>query len=150
MYMIERELKEFAAAHRLGKDYQGKCQHLHGHNYRVVVLLAGEQLDGYDFLIDFNDIKSLFDVWLQQNWDHCTLISEQDTGLLEFVKAEKNKYFLLPGGDNTTAEALARFLYGTFSALLQRSTLVDEQRVRLVEVKVFENVRSAAAYRVEA
>ena len=69
MYLIERELKEFAAAHRLGKGYQGKCQHLHGHNYRVVVLLAGEQLDGYDFLIDFNDIKSLFDVWLQQNWD---------------------------------------------------------------------------------
>jgi 6-pyruvoyltetrahydropterin/6-carboxytetrahydropterin synthase len=146
MHFVEKELKEFAAAHRLGKGYQGKCQHLHGHNYRVVVLLTGVDLNCYDFLIDFNDIKLLFDQWVQDHWDHCTLIAEPDTTLLAFIQEQENKYFLIPGGHNTTAEVLARFLFETFTDLLKQSYVGS---VSLVEVKVYENVRSAAACRAD-
>ena len=39
----------FAAGHAL-RNYKGKCENVHGHNYRVRVTIAGEQLDIYGFL----------------------------------------------------------------------------------------------------
>ena len=48
----------FAAGHAL-RDYKGKCENVHGHNYRVRVTIAGEQLDAAGLLVDFVDIKRL-------------------------------------------------------------------------------------------
>lgn len=46
----------FAAAHRL-RGYQGKCEELHGHNYRVRLAVAGEDLDRIGLLQDFTVLK---------------------------------------------------------------------------------------------
>jgi 6-pyruvoyltetrahydropterin/6-carboxytetrahydropterin synthase len=48
----------FSAAHRL-REYQGKCERLHGHNYRVEVVLCGETLDRLGMLMDFQDGKGI-------------------------------------------------------------------------------------------
>jgi 6-pyruvoyltetrahydropterin/6-carboxytetrahydropterin synthase len=47
---------DFAAAHSL-RGYQGKCEALHGHNYRVRLVVAGEQLDKIGLLQDFTVLK---------------------------------------------------------------------------------------------
>lgn len=46
----------FAAAHFL-RDYKGKCENLHGHNYRVEVTCQGGELDKTGMLVDFVDLK---------------------------------------------------------------------------------------------
>jgi 6-pyruvoyltetrahydropterin/6-carboxytetrahydropterin synthase len=46
----------FAAAHNL-RDYHGKCEDLHGHNYKVRVVLAGKELDSTGLLYDFVHLK---------------------------------------------------------------------------------------------
>ena len=46
----------FAAGHAL-RNYKGKCENVHGHNYRVQVKLRGEQLDKTGMLVDFTDLK---------------------------------------------------------------------------------------------
>jgi 6-pyruvoyltetrahydropterin/6-carboxytetrahydropterin synthase len=46
----------FAAAHYL-RDYKGKCERLHGHNYRVMVTLRGKELDKAGMLVDFTEMK---------------------------------------------------------------------------------------------
>ncbi|MCM1321882.1 MAG: 6-carboxytetrahydropterin synthase QueD [Bacteroides sp.] len=48
---------EFAAAHFL-KNYHGKCEQLHGHNYRVLAHVRGEQLDEGGMLCDFGVLKN--------------------------------------------------------------------------------------------
>ena len=48
----------FAAAHNL-RGYEGECEKLHGHNYRVQVVLAGEDLDGLGMLVDFREARRL-------------------------------------------------------------------------------------------
>ena len=48
----------FAAAHRL-RHYKGKCENLHGHNWRVEVRVAGEELDETGLLLDFGELKAL-------------------------------------------------------------------------------------------
>jgi 6-pyruvoyltetrahydropterin/6-carboxytetrahydropterin synthase len=46
----------FAAGHAL-RNYHGKCENVHGHNYRVQIAVEGEQLDENGLLHDFADLK---------------------------------------------------------------------------------------------
>jgi len=48
----------FAAGHAL-RNYKGKCENVHGHNFRVQVTIQGERLDETGMLVDFIDVKTL-------------------------------------------------------------------------------------------
>jgi 6-pyruvoyl tetrahydropterin synthase/QueD family protein len=48
----------FAAGHAL-RNYKGKCENVHGHNYRVRITVQGDQLDSTGLLVDFLDVKGL-------------------------------------------------------------------------------------------
>jgi 6-pyruvoyltetrahydropterin/6-carboxytetrahydropterin synthase len=47
----------FAAGHAL-RNYKGKCENVHGHNYKVRVTLAGDKLNADGLLMDFVDLRS--------------------------------------------------------------------------------------------
>jgi len=63
--------KTIAAAHFL-RDYRGPCERLHGHNYRILVFVRGEQLDEAGMLVDFGDIKKALNGILDR-FDHYCL-----------------------------------------------------------------------------
>ena len=46
----------FAAGHAL-RNYRGKCENVHGHNYRVQVGMEGAALDDHGLLYDFAELK---------------------------------------------------------------------------------------------
>jgi len=48
----------FSSGHYL-REYHGKCENPHGHNYRVHVTLAGETLDSSGLLLDFKQLKEV-------------------------------------------------------------------------------------------
>jgi 6-pyruvoyltetrahydropterin/6-carboxytetrahydropterin synthase len=48
----------FAAGHAL-RNYRGKCENVHGHNYKVRVLVRGEKLDHAGMLVDFTELKKV-------------------------------------------------------------------------------------------
>jgi 6-pyruvoyltetrahydropterin/6-carboxytetrahydropterin synthase len=48
----------FSSGHYL-RNYKGKCENPHGHNYRVLVTLAGAELDDTGLLLDFKLLKTL-------------------------------------------------------------------------------------------
>jgi queuosine biosynthesis protein QueD len=48
---------EFAAAHNL-RQYEGDCERLHGHNWRVRVCLSADELNGLGMVADFRDVKA--------------------------------------------------------------------------------------------
>ena len=50
--------EHFSAAHQL-KGYQGSCEALHGHNWKVDVEVYGEEVDEIGMLIDFKDLKAI-------------------------------------------------------------------------------------------
>jgi 6-pyruvoyltetrahydropterin/6-carboxytetrahydropterin synthase len=47
----------FAAGHAL-RNYKGKCENVHGHNYKVRVTLAGEKLNPAGLLMDFVELRT--------------------------------------------------------------------------------------------
>jgi len=48
----------FSSGHYL-RNYHGKCENPHGHNYKVKVTLAGKQLDETGLLLDFKHLKQV-------------------------------------------------------------------------------------------
>ncbi|PKN00834.1 MAG: 6-carboxytetrahydropterin synthase QueD [Elusimicrobia bacterium HGW-Elusimicrobia-1] len=57
MYKISVE-DSFSAAHRL-RGYKGKCEKMHGHNWRVRLSVSGTELDSKGLLLDFSGLKKM-------------------------------------------------------------------------------------------
>lgn len=68
---------DISCGHRVFQ-HESKCAHLHGHNYRVHFTCEAEELDNIGRVIDFSDMKSRLCVWLEDHWDHKTLIWGND------------------------------------------------------------------------
>ncbi|MDQ2995059.1 MAG: 6-carboxytetrahydropterin synthase [Pseudomonadota bacterium] len=145
MHQIKTKLAEISAAHRLGKNYVGKCQNLHGHNYVINLTFSCTSLDQYDFVIDFGDIKQHCNNWAKTHWDHSIIISSADTTLIEFAKRENQKHYIIPNGENTTVEILCKHLYEQLTHVaLPHLNLRDN--VVLTEVEIWETNSSCARY----
>jgi 6-pyruvoyltetrahydropterin/6-carboxytetrahydropterin synthase len=125
--MFEISVEEsFAAGHSL-RGYQGKCERVHGHNYRVRVTFEGEQLDSRGLLLDFSEVKRLMQ-GLIERWDHRFLNDVPPFDVL-----------------NPSAENMAKCFYEELVRGLQSAA--REVPVRLAEVKIWETETATAAYR---
>lgn len=58
----------FAAGHAL-RGYKGKCENLHGHNYKLEVTVAGEKLNSIGLLMDFVELRAAIKT-LVERLDH--------------------------------------------------------------------------------
>jgi 6-pyruvoyltetrahydropterin/6-carboxytetrahydropterin synthase len=146
MYTVKKQLDVFSAAHRLVKGYQGKCKDLHGHDYLTEVTVVCDELDEYDFVIDFGDIKRICNEWLQNHWDHATLVSGADANLLKFVREEKQHHFVLPEQHNSTVEYLVEFLFYQF----QKELKAFAPRVTLKAVSMWESATACATFTADS
>jgi len=117
MYLVRVEAG-FAAAHFL-KHYKGKCERLHGHNYKVRVWAKGASLGEGGMLVDFTEFKAALRAVLD-GLDHSLL---NDEAAFE---------------DDPSAERIAEFV---FKALSLRLPLAP-----LHAVEVFETETSMARY----
>jgi 6-pyruvoyltetrahydropterin/6-carboxytetrahydropterin synthase len=132
MYRVTQEI-EFCYGHRL-LDYDGKCRHLHGHNGKAVIVLEGEKLDHRGMLIDFTDIKKKLRCWIEDNLDHRMILSDQDP-VLELLQNAGEPLYVID--ENPTAETIARIIFEQ----------AREQKLPVVEVRLWETSKSCASYR---
>src|SRR6266516_2442602 len=68
MYTITKQFT-FEAAHQLHLPYASKCNNMHGHSYRVELVLQAENLNSNEMLVDFQDLQK-FSHFLDANFDH--------------------------------------------------------------------------------
>lgn len=104
-YQITKEFT-FEAAHRLLKNYCGKCTNNHGHSYKVKLYLEGESLDDKDMLIDFHETKKLKS-WIDENLDHVTMLWEDDP-MIDSLRSFGNKVLITK--KNPTAEHICELI----------------------------------------
>lgn len=76
MHKVHR-YHDICAGHRV-TGHESKCQHLHGHNYRVHFTCVADGLDSVGRVIDFSVVKEKLCMWLEDNWDHKFLAWNED------------------------------------------------------------------------
>jgi 6-pyruvoyltetrahydropterin/6-carboxytetrahydropterin synthase len=123
MYEVSVD-ETFAAAHNL-RNYKGKCENLHGHNYKVRVTLAGKEVDATGLLYDFVHLKQV---------------------IQGVIRALDHKYLNeLPPFDvqNPSAENIARYIYEQTSKQLPQAA----NGAGVASITVWETETAAATYR---
>lgn len=119
--MIERN---FSSAHQL-RGYKGKCENLHGHNYRVEIYARGRELDNIGLLVDFVELKAAAD-------EVVLYLDHRNINELEpFVELQPS------------AENLAKYVLERVAAK------VGDERVQIYKVRCFETPTSVATYQVD-
>lgn len=108
--------KEFRweMGHRL-PFHDGGCRNLHGHSYRLHVVVDGN-LDVNGMVLDYFDVKSIVQPIINE-LDHSFVVDENDTALLEFFRLNPLKHVVVPF--TTTAEHLALWLHSRIGRLLK-------------------------------
>jgi 6-pyruvoyltetrahydropterin/6-carboxytetrahydropterin synthase len=114
----------FAAGHYL-RNYRGKCENPHGHNYKVRVTLAGEELDNAGLLLDFKDLRELMR----------PVIDRLDHQMINDLEPFTER--------NPSAENLAKYFFDEANLRLKKAT---NGRVRVKDVTVFETDSTTAKY----
>ncbi len=120
MYRVSVDYS-FAAGHAL-RGYKGKCENVHGHNYKVRVNVAGDQLNAIGLLVDFVDLRAALRKIIER-LDHRMLNDLEPFDRL-----------------NPSAENLAAY----FAAELGRA--FESQPVRIEAVTVWETDTTSATY----
>ena len=101
----------FDSAHMLS-NYDGKCNNLHGHTYKLQVTLEGEINKKTHMLMDFNALKDALNESVMKAFDHAIIFSgadvreESENELLKWALAYKKRCFVLESG-KTTCENMA-------------------------------------------
>jgi len=112
---------QFSSAHQL-RRYKGKCENLHGHNWRVQVVVTSEKLNEIGLVIDFHELRKITNDVISQI-DHTLL-----NNIFPFTEI------------NPSSENIARWIYDAI-----KKKLTDKD-INLSAVTVWENETSSATY----
>ena len=114
-------ISDFAAAHNL-RQYEGECENLHGHNWKVEVTVASKKLNKIGLGVDFKILKRTLENILKR-LDHKYLNEIQP-----FDK------------ENPSSENIARYIFKQ----LQKE--IKDKNIKTARVKVWESENAAAVY----
>jgi 6-pyruvoyltetrahydropterin/6-carboxytetrahydropterin synthase len=106
MYSVTKRI-EFCYGHRL-MEYNGVCQHPHGHNAVVEIHIEAATLDGRNMVADFGDIKRIVKGWIDQELDHKMILRKDDPLVAVLQKMGEPVYLL---DSNPTAERIAQLIF---------------------------------------
>lgn len=112
----------FASAHQL-KGYKGKCENLHGHNWKVQVYVTAEKLNEIDIAIDFHDLKRITNEIVLQ-LDHKCL-----NNIFPFTEK------------NPSSENIARWIFDSL-----KKKLAEYSNIKVSAVTVWESDTASATY----
>ncbi len=114
-------ISSFAAAHNL-VDFRGKCENLHGHNWKIEVVIRGTKLEANGILVDFKEVKDATREALEE---------------LDHKHLNELPYFR---ENNPSSENIARFLFDRLSGI------VNGENRRLYMVSAWESADACATY----
>jgi len=113
---------QFAAAHQL-RNFRGKCEKLHGHNWRIDVFVEGEKLNDTGLLIDFKDLRDATN----------KILDELDHSFLNELSQFKDQ--------NPSSENIAAYIFTKLSSEL------NDTNITVSKVTAWESDTASSSYR---
>lgn len=131
------------AAHRVLR-HESKCGTLHGHRYVAEITCEAVQLDDVGRVIDFGVVKEIIGKWVDDHFDHTTLVNPEDLRLLAWCVEDAKNHgkrlpYVMPG--EPTAENIAAFLLTKGQALLDAA---GSNHITVTHVRVWETTNCYA------
>jgi len=134
---------EFSAAHMLSSSWTEKCQKIHGHNYRVEVVLSSSELNKDGMVLDFGKLKQAMKELIAQ-FDHSYIVSAND------LQPEQDNVKKSVVMGNPTSENIARTIYARLNKIIQQEFAAEREKssngyMRTVEIdriRVYETPNS--------
>ncbi len=120
MYELTVELG-FSSAHQL-RGYKGKCENIHGHNWKVQINVIADKLNELDIAIDFQDIKKTAK----------EVISPLDHTFLNDIFPFTEK--------NPSSENIAKWIYDSIKKR------INNDNIQVSAVTVWESDTASASY----
>lgn len=114
-------ITEFSAAHNL-RNFRGKCEALHGHNWKVEIVLSGKDLDESGVVLDFAEVKAATS----------EIMSEIDHRYLNDLPFFRE--------NNPSSENIARYIFHRLQ------DIINNERVRIRRVTAWESQDACATY----
>ncbi len=130
-YSISRQMS-FCYGHRL-PNHAGKCRFLHGHNGLVEITIHAETLNEGGMVMDFGDIRSGIEQWIDSQLDHHTILYRDDP-LVPLLQGAGQKIVVME--EIPTAENIAALIFRKAQTL----------SLNVQSVRVWETPRNAACY----
>ena len=130
MYKI-KIITHFSAAHFL-RNYKGKCESLHGHNWKVEVNVKSQNLNSAGMVMDFSQVKAIADK-IMDELDH-KQINEIDYFSAKGGSADGGK------GHNPSSEEIAKFVFNKLEDEIAKFSC------KVSEVSVWETDSSCASF----
>ena len=136
MFFLKSEI-EFDAAHYLA-NYNGKCNNIHGHRYKVIATFKSNDLKD-DMVEDFGNIKALLKD-IEKVFDHKLIIEKNDEGIKLKKSINNVKNFEIELVEyRPTAERMAKHIY----------QILKQKNNSIYEVEIFETPTNRCVYREE-
>lgn len=137
-----RKTFKFECAHRLVSSWSKKCQQIHGHSYKLELFLQSDELNEDGMVIDFGQIKQLFQEELEF-FDHQLVLSEEDP-MLDFLTSDIEIDGLVLVPFNPTAENMAKYFFDKLTELFYANEEI--RHIKIKSVRIHETETGWAEY----
>ena len=144
MFTSTKMFGPISTGHRQYLD-EGHCSFVHGYGRKVQLTFAAKELDHKGWVMDFGGLKQVRK-WLEDEWDHRTLIHEDDPALndlkdLEYDKTININIMRKPYGPGIELSCL--YVYDNLTPMIKEAT---DGRVWIQKVEIWEHENNSAAY----
>jgi 6-pyruvoyltetrahydropterin/6-carboxytetrahydropterin synthase len=144
MYKSTKIFDNFSVALRQHKAAHSHCQLLHGYALEFNVVFEAETLDEMNWVVDFGCFsKNGFKDWMNQMFDHTTLIEKDDKYLPLFEEMNTMRIIDLRVMDSMGCESLAKLVFDKLQQLMASS---EGGRVNVFSVECKENNKNSGIY----
>lgn len=114
-------ITKFAGAHNL-RNFHGKCEDLHGHNWKIEIFVTSDHLDEADLVMDFGEIKQY---------------TAEVIDMLDHKYLNELDFFI---ENNPSSENIARFIFDNLQGK------INQGPAKLSKVSAWESDTSCATY----
>ena len=129
MVRIGKEYK-WEMSHRL-PFHEGDCINIHGHSYKMLVVLEGE-VNKNKMLIDFYDIDKIVNPLLSR-LDHAFLVDSNDNDMIDFLESKSFKKYEIDGF--STAEDISLYILNYL-----KPKIAEHKNINFVKIRIYETI----------
>ena len=128
---------EFDSAHRVMNE-KVKCYNLHGHRFKVDVEFEFHSVKALGYTIDFKELKRVVGTFLDEHWDHASLLNPRDEDLIRLCQDNNWNFWVMGMGNKGDYNPSAEFIAYELLHICNLFFRWDKEGVAVSKIRLYE------------